>query len=90
MRLSGIHKKLAIELDHGIHDHCGPSFLPSVGRNLDQIKAEAAEKGDLGLVAESSRTTQGTMFAPPKLDAASVFGKLQAIGRMTGSSVSNG
>lgn len=65
-------------------------FLSPTGRQLDQIKAEAAEKGDLGVVAENSRTTQGIMFAPPKLSAASVFGKLQAIGRMTGSSVSNG
>ncbi|XP_053219863.1 DNA ligase 1 isoform X2 [Podarcis raffonei] len=65
------------------------ALAQATGRNLDQIKAEAAEKGDLGLVAESSRTTQGTMFAPPKLDAASVFGKLQAIGRMTGSSSMN-
>lgn len=61
----------------------------SLGRQLDQIKAEAAEKGDLGLVAENSRTTQGTVFAPPKLGAAAVFGKLQAIGHMAGSSVSN-
>ncbi|XP_060112398.1 DNA ligase 1 [Heteronotia binoei] len=60
------------------------ALAQATGRQLDQIKAEAAEKGDLGLVAESSRTTQGTMFAPPKLGAAVVFGKLQAIGRMTG------
>ncbi|KAL8176312.1 UNVERIFIED_CONTAM: tRNA ligase, partial [Gekko kuhli] len=65
------------------------TLAQATGRQLDQIKAEAAEKGDLGLVAESSRTTQGTMFAPPKLGAAVVFGKLQAIGRMTGSSSMN-
>ncbi|XP_042333513.1 DNA ligase 1 isoform X1 [Sceloporus undulatus] len=65
------------------------ALAQATGRQLDQIKAEAAEKGDLGLVAESSRTTQGTMFAPPKLGAAAVFGKLQAIGRMMGSSSMN-
>ncbi|XP_048373653.1 DNA ligase 1 [Sphaerodactylus townsendi] len=65
------------------------ALAQATGRQLDQIKAEAAEKGDLGLVAESSRSTQGTMFAPPKLGAAVVFGKLQAIGRMTGSSSMN-
>ncbi|XP_060636598.2 DNA ligase 1 [Anolis sagrei] len=65
------------------------ALAQATGRQLDQIKAEAAEKGDLGLVAESSRTTQGTMFAPPKLGAAAVFGKLQAIGRMMGSSAMN-
>ncbi|XP_061444227.1 DNA ligase 1 [Rhineura floridana] len=65
------------------------ALAQATGRQLDQIKVEAAEKGDLGLVAESSRTTQGTMFAPPKLGAATVFGKLQAIGRMMGSSSMN-
>nr|XP_056719027.1 DNA ligase 1 [Euleptes europaea] len=65
------------------------ALAQATGRQLDQIKAEAAEKGDLGLVAESSRSTQGTMFAPPKLGAAVVFSKLQAIGRMTGSSSMN-
>ncbi|KAM3821578.1 DNA ligase 1 isoform 1-T1 [Vipera latastei] len=62
------------------------ALAQATGRQLDQIKAEAAEKGDLGLVAENSRTTQGTVFAPPKLGAAAVFGKLQAIGHMAGSS----
>ncbi|XP_020663017.3 DNA ligase 1 isoform X1 [Pogona vitticeps] len=65
------------------------ALAQATGRQLDQIKAEAAEKGDLGLVAESSRTTQGIMFAPPKLGAAAVFSKLQAIGRMMGSSSMN-
>ncbi|KAH0626626.1 hypothetical protein JD844_001710, partial [Phrynosoma platyrhinos] len=65
------------------------ALAQATGRQLDQIKAEAAEKGDLGLVAESSRTTQGTMFAPPKLGATAVFGKLQAIGHMMGSSSMN-
>lgn len=65
------------------------ALAQATGRLLDQIKAEAAEKGDLGLVAESSRSTQGTMFAPPKLGTAAVFSKLQAIGRMMGSSSMN-
>ncbi|XP_044306050.1 DNA ligase 1 [Varanus komodoensis] len=65
------------------------ALAQATGRQLDQIKAEAAEKGDLGLVAESSRTTQGTVFAPPKLGVAAVFGKLQAIGRMAGSASMN-
>ncbi|KAM6451917.1 DNA ligase 1 isoform 1-T3 [Liasis olivaceus] len=65
------------------------ALAQATGRQLDQIKAEAAEKGDLGLVAENSRTTQGTVFAPPKLGAAAVFGKLQAIGHMAGSSSMN-
>uniref|UniRef100_A0A8C5SXY1 DNA ligase n=1 Tax=Laticauda laticaudata TaxID=8630 RepID=A0A8C5SXY1_LATLA len=65
------------------------ALAQATGRQLGQIKAEAAEKGDLGVVAENSRTTQGTVFAPPKLGAAAVFGKLQAIGHMAGSSSMN-
>ncbi|XP_029441067.1 DNA ligase 1 [Rhinatrema bivittatum] len=61
----------------------------ATGRQLDKIKAEAQEKGDLGLVAESSRSTQRTMFAPPKLMAASVFNRLKEIARMTGSASMN-
>uniref|UniRef100_A0A452GJ57 DNA ligase n=1 Tax=Gopherus agassizii TaxID=38772 RepID=A0A452GJ57_9SAUR len=61
----------------------------AMGRQLDQIKAEAQEKGDLGLVAESSRSNQRTMFTPPKLSAAGVFSKLQEIARMTGSASMN-
>lgn len=60
----------------------------SAGRQLDKIKAEAQEKGDLGLVAESSRSNQRTMFTPPKLSAIGVFNKFQEIARMTGSAVS--
>ncbi|XP_030053548.1 DNA ligase 1 isoform X2 [Microcaecilia unicolor] len=61
----------------------------ATGRQLDKIKVEAQEKGDLGLVAESSRSTQRTMFAPPKLTVVSVFGRLKEIARMTGSTSMN-
>nr|XP_033816238.1 DNA ligase 1 [Geotrypetes seraphini] len=61
----------------------------ATGRQLDKIKVEAQEKGDLGLVAESSRSTQRTMFAPPKLTAVGVFGRLKEIARMTGSTSMN-
>ncbi|XP_067412580.1 DNA ligase 1 [Emydura macquarii macquarii] len=65
------------------------AIAQATGRQLDQIKAEAQEKGDLGLVAESSRSNQRTMFTPPKLSAAGVFNKLQEIARMTGSASTN-
>ncbi|XP_043934267.1 DNA ligase 1 [Protopterus annectens] len=61
----------------------------ATGRQLDKIKAEAQEKGDLGLVAESSRSNQRTMFAPPKLTVAGVFSKLKEIAKMTGSASMN-
>ncbi|XP_044184001.1 DNA ligase 1-like isoform X2 [Acropora millepora] len=58
----------------------------STGRSLQQIKVDVGEKGDLGIVAESCRGKQRTMFAPPKLMAAGVFTKLQDIAKMTGHS----
>ncbi|WAQ96632.1 DNLI1-like protein [Mya arenaria] len=57
------------------------------GRSMDKIKADAQEKGDLGIVAESSRSTQRTMFQPAKLTVPAVFAKLKEIATMTGNSV---
>ncbi|CAN2387936.1 Okazaki fragment processing involved in mitotic DNA replication [Pristimantis euphronides] len=61
----------------------------ATGRQLDKIKAEAQEKGDLGLVAESSRGNQRTMFTPPKLMVPGVFNKLKDIARMSGNAAMN-
>ncbi|KAL1280846.1 hypothetical protein QQF64_015446 [Cirrhinus molitorella] len=61
----------------------------ATGRQLDKIKAEAQEKGDLGLVAESSRSNQRMMFAPANLTAGAVFTKLKEIANMSGNSAMN-
>ncbi|XP_078393637.1 DNA ligase 1, partial [Cetorhinus maximus] len=61
----------------------------ATGRQLDKVKAEAQEKGDLGLVAESSRSTQRTMFTPPRLTVTTVFNKLKEISHMTGTASMN-
>uniref|UniRef100_A0A8C5CYS5 DNA ligase 1 n=1 Tax=Gadus morhua TaxID=8049 RepID=A0A8C5CYS5_GADMO len=61
----------------------------ATGRQLDKIKAEAQEKGDLGLVAESSRSNQRTMFQPANLTAVGVFAKLKEIASMSGNSAMN-
>uniref|UniRef100_A0A8C6UT69 DNA ligase n=1 Tax=Neogobius melanostomus TaxID=47308 RepID=A0A8C6UT69_9GOBI len=61
----------------------------ATGRQLDKIKAEAQEKGDLGLVAESSRSNQRMMFQPASLTALSVFKKLKEIAAMSGNSAMN-
>ncbi|XP_072567209.1 DNA ligase 1 isoform X1 [Paramormyrops kingsleyae] len=61
----------------------------ATGRQLDKIKAEAQEKGDLGLVAESSRSNQRMMFAPANLTAAGVFSRLKDIAKMSGNSSMN-
>lgn len=63
------------------------SLLLFLGRQLDKIKAEAQEKGDLGLVAESSRSNQRMMFQPASLTAGGVFRKLKEIASMNGNSV---
>lgn len=65
------------------------ALAEATGRTPDKIKAEVAVKGDLGLVAESSRTNQRLMFAPPPLTLFGVFTKLKAIAEMTGNSVQN-
>lgn len=47
-----------------------------------------AEKGDVGLVAESSRSTQRLVLPPPALTAAGVFAKFRDIAQLAGSAVS--
>ncbi|XP_077581088.1 DNA ligase 1 isoform X1 [Stigmatopora nigra] len=61
----------------------------ATGRQLDKIKAEAQERGDLGLVAESSRSNQRTMFKPANLTVGGVFKKLKEIANMSGNSAMN-
>ncbi|CAG2227882.1 LIG1 [Mytilus edulis] len=62
------------------------AIAQATGRSVDKIKLDAQEKGDLGIVAESSRSNQRTMFAPPKLTIRDVFKKLTEIGQMSGNS----
>lgn len=57
----------------------------ATGRQLDIVRAEAAESGDVGLVAEYSRVTQRFMLPPPPLTASGVFAKFRDIARLTGS-----
>ncbi|XP_041362593.1 DNA ligase 1-like [Gigantopelta aegis] len=63
------------------------AIAQATGRSLDKIKIDAKEKGDLGLVAESSRSNQTTMFAPAKLTVSTVFVRLKEIASMSGNSV---
>lgn len=43
------------------------SITEATGRTMASVKAAYAETGDLGLVAEQSRTTQKTLFKPQQL-----------------------
>ncbi|KAL5275303.1 LIG1 family protein [Megaselia abdita] len=61
----------------------------TTGRTLAQIKADVANTGDLGLVAEKSKSNQRMMFQPAPLTVESVFSKLQDIAKMTGQSSMN-
>lgn len=75
------------ELHGQVSPHrCPPS--PHQGRQLETVRAEVAEKGDVGLVAESSRSTQRLMLPPPPLTTSGVFAKFRDIARLTGSAVS--
>lgn len=59
----------------------------STGRTLAQIKADAHETGDLGIVAEKSKSSQRMMFTPAPLTIEGVFAKLKEIASFTGSAV---
>ncbi|XP_076756120.1 DNA ligase 1 [Xylocopa sonorina] len=55
------------------------------GRTLAQIKADVQQVGDLGIVAEGSRSNQRTMFQPAPLTVSNVYTRLKEIAQMTGS-----
>ncbi|PSN34014.1 DNA ligase 1 [Blattella germanica] len=60
------------------------AIAQSTGRTVAQIKSDANSTGDLGLVAEHSRSNQRMMFQPAKLTVQSVFSKLKEIAQMSG------
>lgn len=57
------------------------------GRTLAQIKADSHSLGDLGIVAEQSRSNQRMMFKPAPLTVRGVFDKLKDIAIMGGTAV---
>ncbi|GAM25643.1 hypothetical protein SAMD00019534_088180 [Acytostelium subglobosum LB1] len=61
----------------------------TTGRTVDSIKQEIKDAGDLGIVSQSSRTTQSTLFASPPLTIKSVFKTLEDIASLTGNSSQN-
>ncbi|RWS25214.1 DNA ligase 1-like isoform X1, partial [Leptotrombidium deliense] len=62
------------------------ALAEATGRKSDKIKSEVEKKGDLGLVAESSRGNQKTMFQPAKLTVGVVFDKLKEVALIAGNS----
>lgn len=60
------------------------AIAQTTGRSLDQIKRDAQETGDLGIVAERSRSSQRMMFTPAPHTVDAMFNKLKTIAKMTG------
>jgi DNA ligase-1 len=60
------------------------AIAQATGRKADQIKADIDKKGDIGLVAESSRVNQKVLFAPPKLTVSNVFDRFKEIAELAG------
>ncbi|XP_044737584.1 DNA ligase 1 [Chrysoperla carnea] len=60
------------------------AIAQTTGRTVAQIKSDAQSTGDLGIVAEQSRSNQRMMFQPAKLTVKVVFDKLKDIAQMTG------
>lgn len=54
------------------------------GRTMAQVKADCNSMGDLGLVAEQSKSNQRVMFQPAPLTVRGVFDKLKDIAQMSG------
>jgi DNA ligase 1 len=76
-------------LELGIAEHTlMKAIAQSTGRSITQIKADAATTGDLGIVAEKSRSSQKMMFTPAALTVQTVFTKLKEITMMKGTAVS--
>lgn len=60
------------------------AIAQTTGRSLDQIKKDAQDTGDLGIVAERSRSSQRMMFTPAPHTVDAMFNKLRNIAKMTG------
>ena len=60
------------------------AIAKTTGSSDKQIKAKLDKQGDLGLVAESSRSSQRTLFQPKPLEIPGVFKCLKDIAQITG------
>lgn len=63
------------------------AIAQSTGRTVAQIKADAQAAGDLGIVAEQSKSNQRMIFQPARLTVRGVFDKLKEIAEMSGQTV---
>lgn len=56
----------------------------ATGRAVKEIKRDVEKQGDLGLVAESSRSKQRMLFQPKRLTVRDVFDRLREVAAMSG------
>jgi len=63
------------------------AIADATGRTPAKIKEQYTTEGDLGSVAQSSRSNQSTMFQPAKLTVPQVFKTLKEIASISGGSV---
>ncbi|KYQ92159.1 DNA ligase I [Tieghemostelium lacteum] len=56
----------------------------STGRTMEFVKQELKEVGDLGIIAQNSRSTQPQMFQPPPLTCQTVISTFRQIADLTG------
>lgn len=79
---------------HGVELGIGETVIvkalaQATGRTVDKIRQEVSERGDLGLVAEVSKSNQRVMFKPASLTVAGVFRTLKEIAQLSGHAVMN-
>ena len=60
------------------------AIAQTTGRSMSQIKSDVQQTGDLGVVAERSRSNQKMMFTPAPHTVQSMFTKLKGIAQMSG------
>eukprot|EP00158_Paraphelidium_tribonemae_P006812 Partr_v1_DN27983_c0_g1_i1_m11704 putative DNA ligase len=65
------------------------AIASATGRSVQRIKSDLGIHGDLGKVAEASRSNQPTMFKPKPLTCSVVFSTLKDISRISGNSSMN-
>ena len=73
----------------GIESGCGESIImkalaDATGRSAAHIKSEYERLGDLGLIAQTSKSSQRTMFASKHLTVTSVFNTFKEIALESG------
>ncbi|KAM3727200.1 DNA ligase [Dirofilaria immitis] len=65
------------------------AIAQATGRKIDKLKEDLNQKGDLGVVAQMSRTNQRILFTPTPLTVTAIFRKLQDMAKTSGAKAIN-